>query len=202
MPVCRTWHQSQQACCSCADQTKARPCVSLASCHRHGIWSWSTVRHAGVEHLLRDVKDATVGPLATEVSRMNAGLQGLQSRLRQVQNSGRDPPGLRLASFFLLLVCVCATTICQVEDCTVSVSSATALLPIYCRCSSTCAWWWRASCPSTTTSSTSCRCLDACFAVQYHELSSGVTADRDVLESLSGVKLSSRPCTYRKVMTC
>lgn len=39
----------------------------------------------GVEHLLRDVKDATVGPLATEVSRMNAGLQGLQSRLRQVQ---------------------------------------------------------------------------------------------------------------------
>lgn len=40
---------------------------------------------AGVEHLLRDVKDASIGTLATEVGRMNAGLQGLRSRLAEVQ---------------------------------------------------------------------------------------------------------------------
>lgn len=40
---------------------------------------------AGVEHLLRDVKDASIGTLATEVGRMNAGLQGLRSRLGEVQ---------------------------------------------------------------------------------------------------------------------
>jgi 26S proteasome regulatory subunit N8 len=44
----------------------------------------SPCHDAGVEHLLRDVKDASVGTLATEVGHMNAGLQGLLSRLRQV----------------------------------------------------------------------------------------------------------------------
>jgi Maintenance of mitochondrial structure and function len=40
---------------------------------------------SGVEHLLRDVKDATVSTLATEVRRMVTGLHGLKSRLREVQ---------------------------------------------------------------------------------------------------------------------
>lgn len=40
---------------------------------------------AGVEHLLRDVKDATVSTLAAEVSTLAAGLSGLKSRLLQIQ---------------------------------------------------------------------------------------------------------------------
>ena len=39
---------------------------------------------SGVEHLLRDVKDATTSTLATEVARMNTGLHGLHSRLQCV----------------------------------------------------------------------------------------------------------------------
>lgn len=39
----------------------------------------------GVEHLLRDVKDATVSTLAAEVSTLAAGLSGLKSRLLQIQ---------------------------------------------------------------------------------------------------------------------
>ncbi len=41
--------------------------------------------HAGVEHLLRDVKDATVSTLAADVSTLATGLNGLQSRLLQIQ---------------------------------------------------------------------------------------------------------------------
>eukprot|EP00884_Botryococcus_braunii_P014364 jgi/Botrbrau1/22929/Bobra.0030s0007.1 len=40
----------------------------------------------GVEHLLRDVKDATVSTLATEVGRMVTGLRGLKSRLSEIQH--------------------------------------------------------------------------------------------------------------------
>ena len=40
---------------------------------------------AGVEHLLRDVKDASVSTLAAEVGTLAAGLAGLKSRLLQVQ---------------------------------------------------------------------------------------------------------------------
>jgi len=39
----------------------------------------------GVEHLLRDVKDSSVGSLAAEVGRMNTGLRGLKARLADVQ---------------------------------------------------------------------------------------------------------------------
>ena len=38
-----------------------------------------------MEHLLRDVKDATVSTLATEVGRMVTGLKGLKSRLLEIQ---------------------------------------------------------------------------------------------------------------------
>lgn len=40
---------------------------------------------AGVEHLLRDVKDATVSNLSTEIGRMVTGLKGLKSRLSEIQ---------------------------------------------------------------------------------------------------------------------
>eukprot|EP00898_Chlorokybus_atmophyticus_P007985 jgi/Chlat1/8188/Chrsp76S00611 len=40
----------------------------------------------GVEHLLRDVKDATISTLATEVSAKLASLKGLQSRLKEIQS--------------------------------------------------------------------------------------------------------------------
>lgn len=39
----------------------------------------------GVEHLLRDVKDATISTLATEVSSKMAALKGLKSRLEEIQ---------------------------------------------------------------------------------------------------------------------
>ncbi|PFH46629.1 hypothetical protein AMATHDRAFT_154284 [Amanita thiersii Skay4041] len=39
----------------------------------------------GVEHLLRDIKDSTTTTLATRVSEQLASLQGLQSRLRDIQ---------------------------------------------------------------------------------------------------------------------
>lgn len=39
----------------------------------------------GVEHLLRNVKDATVSTLSTEVGRMATGLRGLQVRLTEIQ---------------------------------------------------------------------------------------------------------------------
>lgn len=38
----------------------------------------------GVEHLLRDVKDATVSTLSAEVGEMVTGLRGLKSRLQEV----------------------------------------------------------------------------------------------------------------------
>lgn len=38
-----------------------------------------------MEHLLRDVKDSSVGSLAAEVGRMNTGLRGLKARLADVQ---------------------------------------------------------------------------------------------------------------------
>jgi hypothetical protein len=44
-----------------------------------------SVPFAGVEHLLRDVKDATVSTLAAEVSTLASGLSGLKSRLLQIQ---------------------------------------------------------------------------------------------------------------------
>lgn len=39
-----------------------------------------------MEHLLRDVKDSSVGSLAGEVSRMTIGLRGLKARLAEVQD--------------------------------------------------------------------------------------------------------------------
>ena len=39
----------------------------------------------GVEHLLRDVKDATVSSLSTQVEEMVTGLTGLKTRLQEVQ---------------------------------------------------------------------------------------------------------------------
>ncbi len=39
----------------------------------------------GVEHLLRDVKDATVSSLSTQVEEMVTGLTGLKTRLLEVQ---------------------------------------------------------------------------------------------------------------------
>ena len=41
--------------------------------------------NTGVEHLLRDVKDATVSTLAADVSTLATGLNGLRSRLLQIQ---------------------------------------------------------------------------------------------------------------------
>lgn len=41
--------------------------------------------HAGVEHLLRDVKDATISTLATDVSAKLQALKGLKSRLLEIQ---------------------------------------------------------------------------------------------------------------------
>ena len=38
-----------------------------------------------MEHLLRDVKDATVSTLATDVHQIVMGLRGLKSRLLEVQ---------------------------------------------------------------------------------------------------------------------
>ena len=38
-----------------------------------------------MEHLLRDVKDATVSTLSTEVERMSGGLKTLKSRLIEIQ---------------------------------------------------------------------------------------------------------------------
>ena len=43
------------------------------------------VHPAGVEHLLRDVKDSTISTLATEVGRMVTGLKGLKARLLEVE---------------------------------------------------------------------------------------------------------------------
>ena len=40
---------------------------------------------AGVEHLLRDVKDSTISTLAMEVGRMVTGLKGLKARLLEVE---------------------------------------------------------------------------------------------------------------------
>jgi hypothetical protein len=40
---------------------------------------------AGVEHLLRDVKDATISTLSTEVERMAGGLNTLKARLLEIQ---------------------------------------------------------------------------------------------------------------------
>lgn len=40
---------------------------------------------AGVEHLLRDVKDSTVSTLATEVGHMVTGLKGLKTRLLDIE---------------------------------------------------------------------------------------------------------------------
>ncbi len=45
-------------------------------------WCW---RAPGVEHLLRDVKDASVSTLAAEVGTLAAGLRGLKTRLLQIQ---------------------------------------------------------------------------------------------------------------------
>ena len=39
---------------------------------------------AGVEHLLRDVKDSTISTLASEVSSKLASLKGLEERLREI----------------------------------------------------------------------------------------------------------------------
>lgn len=39
----------------------------------------------GVEHLLRDVKDATIGTVSSQVSQMVTGLKGLRSRLLEVK---------------------------------------------------------------------------------------------------------------------
>ena len=38
-----------------------------------------------MEHLLRDVKDASVSTLAADVATLAAGLRGLHSRLLQIQ---------------------------------------------------------------------------------------------------------------------
>lgn len=59
--------------------------------NRSQIKSWlsatAVVRWCpGVEHLLRDVKDSSVGSLAGEVSRMTIGLRGLKARLAEVQD--------------------------------------------------------------------------------------------------------------------
>ena len=53
--------------------------------HYCGVVVPSQHAHAGVEHLLRDVKDATVSTLAADVSTLATGLNGLQSRLLQIQ---------------------------------------------------------------------------------------------------------------------
>lgn len=45
----------------------------------------ASLTHAGVEHLLRDVKDSTVSNLSSEVSHMASGLRALKSRLNEVQ---------------------------------------------------------------------------------------------------------------------
>ncbi|KAL9231404.1 hypothetical protein vseg_006636 [Gypsophila vaccaria] len=44
------------------------------------------VEEIGVEHLLRDVKDATISTLATEVTGKLAALKGLDARLREIRS--------------------------------------------------------------------------------------------------------------------
>lgn len=45
----------------------------------------TTPLSSGVEHLLRDVKDATIGTVSSQVSQMVTGLKGLQSRLLEIK---------------------------------------------------------------------------------------------------------------------
>ena len=103
---CRTAPKRARRCSSTSPQRSARPrqrklvrryMAALHSMHKQrcccskvlhdsctcnqGAWP---LPGTGVEHLLRDVKDATVGMLAMEVGRMNAGLQALKSRLAEV----------------------------------------------------------------------------------------------------------------------
>ena len=62
----RCWNAQYQSCSRCAN-------VDLK------------LLDAGVEHLLRDVKDSTVSNLSSEVSHMASGLRALKSRLSEVQ---------------------------------------------------------------------------------------------------------------------
>lgn len=48
-------------------------------------WRAACLSCAGVEHLLRDVKDATISTLASDVSAKLQALKGLKSRLADVQ---------------------------------------------------------------------------------------------------------------------
>ena len=57
----------------------------VASAYPHDNAVTSGLSHTGVEHLLRDVKDATVSTLAADVSTLATGLNGLRSRLLQIQ---------------------------------------------------------------------------------------------------------------------
>lgn len=67
------------------------PAHHQAGLHTHSPHDFGMHTHAvcfsaaGVEHLLRDVKDSTVGTLATEMSRMVHGIHGLKSRLLEIQ---------------------------------------------------------------------------------------------------------------------
>lgn len=71
--------------------TQAQLCVLACWAHHcmHAVGGAHDVEplwpSAGVEHLLRDVKDATVSTLAAEVGTLTAGLGGLRSRLLQMQ---------------------------------------------------------------------------------------------------------------------
>ncbi len=56
-------------------------CIRAAA----AVQIWMKLLHAGVEHLLRDVKDSTVSNLSSEVSHMASGLRALKSRLSEVQ---------------------------------------------------------------------------------------------------------------------
>jgi 26S proteasome regulatory subunit N8 len=46
---------------------------------------WVCIAAAGVEHLLRNVKDATISTLASDVSAKLQALKGLKARLADVQ---------------------------------------------------------------------------------------------------------------------
>lgn len=130
----------------------------------------STCHDAGVEHLLRDVKDASVGTLATEVGHMNAGLQGLLSRLRQVVIMLLHVPRAR-SSIASEVGCAGIVRILAMG----SRHTLLAICMIHRQCSmmcarysSTCGSWWRASCRSTTTSCMSCRSADADKCSTWH----------------------------------
>lgn len=72
--------------------------------------------HEGVEHLLRDVKDATISTLATDVSAKLSALKGLKSRLKEIQeylelvSGGKLPVNHDIMMYLQVCLSICWIT--------------------------------------------------------------------------------------------